>query len=248
MGEFLLLTLVGAVHGRQNLSAGVALFSEIVEGLNILGEAGSSIPGPGIDKLVANAGVRPHSLAHRFYVCADRLGDNPKVMKVEAHPIPEHPRPRRVVGRVALVGDAAGYVTKCSGEGIYFAAKSGRMAAEEIVALTEGGSRLPTEREIKDTYLKKYDAAYGPTYLVLDLLQKVFYTNNGAREAFVDMCASDYVQKVTFDSYLYKTVQGNNPVEDVKLLFNTIGSLIKGNAIAKPDSTFNNPVESMKRL
>merc|ERR1719361_3035711 len=79
-----------------------------------------------------------------------------KVIKVEAHPIPEHPRPRRVVGRVALVGDAAGYVTKCSGEGIYFAAKSGRMAAEEIVALTQGGSRLPTEREIKDPYLKKY--------------------------------------------------------------------------------------------
>ncbi len=35
----------------------------------------------------------------------------------------EHPRPRRVKGRVTLVGDAAGYVTKCSGEGIYFAAK-----------------------------------------------------------------------------------------------------------------------------
>lgn len=33
-----------------------------------------------------------------------------EVIKVEAHPIPEHPRPRRVVGRVALVGDAAGYV------------------------------------------------------------------------------------------------------------------------------------------
>ncbi|MEB3183150.1 MAG: geranylgeranyl reductase, partial [Cyanobacteriota bacterium] len=57
-----------------------------------------------------------------------------EVIKVEAHPIPEHPRPRRVVGRMALVGDAAGYVTKSSGEGIYFAAKSGRMCAEEIVA------------------------------------------------------------------------------------------------------------------
>merc|ERR1712060_999997 len=180
--------------------------------------------------------------------CADRLGPDPKVIKVEAHPIPEHPRPRRVVGRVALVGDAAGYVTKCSGEGIYFAAKSGRMAAEEIVALSQGGARMPTEQEIKDTYLKKYDAKYGPTYLVLDILQKVFYTNNGAREAFVDMCASDYVQKVTFDSYLYKTVQGNNPVEDVKLLFNTIGSIIKGNAIAKPDKVIDNPVESLKRL
>ncbi|KAK6803991.1 hypothetical protein RDI58_001775 [Solanum bulbocastanum] len=52
-----------------------------------------------------------------------------EVIKVEAHPIPQHPRPIRV----ALVGDAAGYVTNCSGEGIYFAAKSGRMCREAIV-------------------------------------------------------------------------------------------------------------------
>ena len=38
-----------------------------------------------------------------------------KIIRVEAHPIPEHPRPRRCKGRVALIGDAAGYVTKCSG-------------------------------------------------------------------------------------------------------------------------------------
>ena len=62
-----------------------------------------------------------------------------KIIRVEAHPIPEHPRPRRVKGRVALVGDAAGYVTKCSGEGIYFAAKSGRMCAEAVVAASEQG-------------------------------------------------------------------------------------------------------------
>ena len=40
-----------------------------------------------------------------------------KIIRTEAHPIPEHPRPRRIKDRVALVGDAAGYVTKCSGEG-----------------------------------------------------------------------------------------------------------------------------------
>ena len=50
-----------------------------------------------------------------------------EIIKVEAHPIPEHPRPRPIRGRVALVGDALGTVTKSSGEGIYFAAKSGRM-------------------------------------------------------------------------------------------------------------------------
>jgi len=171
-----------------------------------------------------------------------------KIIKVEAHPIPEHYRPRRVQGRMVLVGDAAGYVTKCSGEGIYFAAKSGRMAAEEIVSLMKNGSRLPTQEEIEDTYLSKYDKAYGPTYTVLDILQKVFYSNNGAREAFVELCNSKYVQQVTFDSYLYKKVQGNNPLDDIKLLGETIGCLIKGYADAKPDAVFSNPVESQKRL
>jgi geranylgeranyl reductase len=171
-----------------------------------------------------------------------------KIIKVEAHPIPEHYRPRRVQGRIALVGDAAGYVTKCSGEGIYFAAKSGRMAAEEIVKLMRNGSRLPTQEEIEKTYLAKYDKAYGPTYFVLDALQKVFYTNNGAREAFVELCNSKYVQQVTFDSYLYKRVQGNNPLDDLKLLGETIGCLMKGYVNAKPDAEFSNPVESLKRI
>ena len=67
-----------------------------------------------------------------------------KIIRVEAHPIPEHPRPRRAQGRVALVGDAAGYVTKCSGEGIYFAAKSGRMAAEAIVTGSQNGAWPPS--------------------------------------------------------------------------------------------------------
>ena len=60
------------------------------------------------------------------------------VNQVEAHPIPEHMRPRRVVDRAALVGDAAGYVTKCSGEGIYFAAKSGRMAGQAVSKVVSG--------------------------------------------------------------------------------------------------------------
>ena len=137
---------------------------------------------------------------------------------------------------------------KCSGEGIYFAAKSGRMAAEEIVKLMDGGKRLPTQAQIEETYLKKYDKAYGPTYFVLDALQKVFYSNNGAREAFVELCNSKYVQQVTFDSYLYKKVQGNNPLDDLKLLGETIGCLIKGYANAKPDAVFSNPIESQKRI
>jgi len=154
-----------------------------------------------------------------------------EIIKVEAHPIPEHPRPRRVVGRVALVGDAAGYVTKSSGEGIYFAAKSGRMCAETIVEISNKGARIPTEEEIK-IYLKRWDKAYGITYKVLDILQRVFYRSDATREAFVEMCADRDVQKLTFDSYLYKTVVPANPFVQMKITAKTIGSLLRGNALA----------------
>ncbi|WP_449416504.1 geranylgeranyl diphosphate reductase [Phormidium nigroviride] len=154
-----------------------------------------------------------------------------KIIKVEAHPIPEHPRPRRVVGRVALVGDAAGYVTKSSGEGIYFAAKSGRMCAETIVEISANGTRIPTEEELK-LYLKRWDKKYGMTYKVLDILQRVFYRSDATREAFVEMCADRDVQRLTFDSYLYKTVVPANPFVQMKITAKTIGSLLRGNALA----------------
>lgn len=154
-----------------------------------------------------------------------------KIIRVEAHPIPEHPRPRRVVGRVALVGDAAGTVTKSSGEGIYFAAKSARMCAETIVEFSEKGRRIPTEADLK-VYLKRWDRQYGLTYRVLDILQTVFYRTDATREAFVEMCSDIDVQKLTFDSYLYKTVVPANPLVQLKITAKTIGSLIRGNALA----------------
>merc|ERR1712087_832252 len=88
-----------------------------------------------------------------------------EIIRVEAHPIPEHPRPWRTKDRCTLIGDAAGYVTKCSGE--------------------------------------------------------------------------EYVQKVTFDSYLYKTVQGNDPIGDLKLGWKTLTSLWNYNK---------NPAPPMRKL
>lgn len=154
-----------------------------------------------------------------------------EIIKVEAHPIPEHPRPRRVRGRVALVGDAAGTVTKSSGEGIYFAAKSARMCAETIVETSNNGASIPTEADLK-LYLKRWDKKYGMTYTVLDILQRVFYRSDATREAFVEMCADLDVQRMTFDSYLYKTVVPANPLVQLKVTAKTIGSLLRGNALA----------------
>jgi geranylgeranyl reductase len=190
---------------------------------------------PKYDHVAVGTGTVVNKTAIKQYQQATRDRSKVKteggtIIRVEAHPIPEHPRPRRVKGRVALVGDAAGYVTKCSGEGIYFAAKSGRMAAEAIVEGSAQGQRMVGEAAFR-SYLDKWDRKYWATYKVLDILQKVFYRSNPAREAFVEMCESDYVQKMTFDSYLYKTVVPGNPLDDVKLLVDTVGSLLRGNAL-----------------
>lgn len=186
---------------------------------------------PKCDHVAVGTGTVTHKSDIKKFQLATRTRamdkiEGGKIIRVEAHPIPEHPRPKRVQGRVALVGDAAGYVTKCSGEGIYFAAKSGRMCAEAIVEGSENGKRLVDEGDLRK-YLEKWDKKYWPTYKVLDVLQKVFYRSDPAREAFVEMCADEYVQKMTFDSYLYKTVVPGNPLDDLKLAVRTVGCLVR---------------------
>ena len=156
-----------------------------------------------------------------------------KVIKVEAHPIPEHPRPVRVRGRVALVGDAAGYVTKCSGEGIYFAAKSGRVCGNAVVKASDGGEKMIDECDLRREYLKLWDAEYVSTFRFLDLLQRVFYGSNAGREALVELCGDEYVQRMTFESYLYKKLAKGRVWEDAKLVMNTIGSLVRCNIVGR---------------
>lgn len=155
-----------------------------------------------------------------------------EVIKVEAHPIPEHPRPRRVRGRVALVGDAAGYVTKCSGEGIYFAAKSGRMCGEAVVRAWRSSGAV-TEEELRREYLRRWDESFRGMFRFLDVLQNVFYGSNVGREALVELCGDEYVQRMTFDSYLYKKMAAGAWWEDVGLAARTVGSLARAGVIGK---------------
>ncbi|KIY94356.1 geranylgeranyl reductase [Monoraphidium neglectum] len=109
------------------------------------------------------------------------------------------------------------------------------MAAEAIVEASEGGKKMCGEGALRN-YLDKWDRKYWATYKVLDILQKVFYRSNPAREAFVELCDDGYVQKMTFDSYLYKTVVPGNPLDDVKLLVRTVTSIVRANALRSKDS------------
>ena len=117
------------------------------------------------------------------------------------------------------------------------------MCAEQIVVASANGTKVPTEKDLK-VYLKKWDRKYGATYKVLEILQNIFYRNDAAREAFVEMCDDKDVQRLTFDSYLYKRVVLMNPWQQLKLTLLTLGSVLRGNALAPADYR---PVDSAVR-
>uniref|UniRef100_A0A0A9G698 Uncharacterized protein n=1 Tax=Arundo donax TaxID=35708 RepID=A0A0A9G698_ARUDO len=79
------------------------------------------------------------------------------------------PAPRRRARRAA-----ARYVTQCSGEGIYFAAKSGRLCGQ---AMAEEWARTGTVMEagLRQGYLWRWDDDFLLMFRFLDLLQRVFY-------------------------------------------------------------------------
>ncbi len=56
--------------------------------------------------------------------------------------------------------------------------------------------RSPTASQAQGAR-RDFDKACGPTYAVLDMLQQAFYNSSPAREAFVEMRESEYVQQVT---------------------------------------------------
>ncbi|KAJ0890527.1 putative geranylgeranyl diphosphate reductase [Helianthus annuus] len=112
------------------------------------------------------------------------------------------------------------------------------MCGEAIVKASEGGHRMIDESDLKREYLKEWDSRYKMTFRFLDLLQHVFYGSNAAREALVELCGDEYVQRMTFESYLYKKLAKGNSWEDFKMVSNTIGSLIRCKLVGKHMEAF----------
>ncbi len=117
---------------------------------------------------------------------------------VEAAKLPMHPRKQFVQDRAMLVGDAAGLVTPSNGEGIFFAMKSGKMAAETLSAHI-----LNDAMKLYD-YEKTFRKLYNQIFTGLGIMQSIYYRNDRLRESFVAICRDKHVQQITFDSYLYK--------------------------------------------
>jgi len=173
---------------------------------------------PKSDHVAVGTGCRPEH-ANRSYAFLEgvkkRAGSKLRGARrilLEGHPLPMSRNKKLVFGRVMLVGDAGGMVAHTSGEGIYFSMAAGRMASQTI------GNFFGFKEKL-ETYEKQWQKRYGAMFDFLEFLEKVSYTSNRKREWFTDMCRVSTVQKLTFDSYLFKDLATVKPHDHINLAF-----------------------------
>lgn len=124
-----------------------------------------------------------------------------EIFMQEAHALPMHPRPQIAFDRAMLIGDAAGLVVGTSGEGIYWAMKSGQLAAQ-VLAESLPDTSLRALRRYQQTWWRSYRTMYS----FLRWLQRWGYGNRRQMEVFTDMCRNRDVQQLTFESYMHKNM------------------------------------------
>jgi geranylgeranyl diphosphate/geranylgeranyl-bacteriochlorophyllide a reductase len=133
-----------------------------------------------------------------------RLGpalDGGRLLLREAHALPMEPRKQMAFDRAMLIGDAAGLVVHTSGEGIYWAMKSGELAAQTLARHLDA----PSARNLR-AYERQWWRQYGTMYSFLRWLQWWGYGNERQMEVFTEMCRNGDVQRLTFDSYMHKNM------------------------------------------
>ncbi|MFG5407498.1 lycopene cyclase family protein [Piscinibacter sakaiensis] len=145
-----------------------------------------------------------------------------QTLRREGAPIPMKPLPRWDDGRhVVLAGDAAGVVAPASGEGIYYAMASGRMAAEALGQFLRSGDA----RALKAPR-RAFMREHGRVFWVLGLMQRFWYLDENRRERFVGICRDRDVQRLTFEAYMHKRLVRARPLAHLRIFLMDLAHLL----------------------
>lgn len=179
-------------------------------------------PHGGHTSIGTGTAVKGHNIreATRALKLAAGLGDC-RVIRREGAPLPLKPMKRWDNGRnVLLAGDAAGTVAPSSGEGIYYAMLCGRLSADAV----HNSLRTNSGRALADAR-RTFMRAHGRVFLILGIMQKIWYRNDKLREKFVAMCADPDVQRLTWESYLNKKLVRRDPLAHLRVFFKDLAKL-----------------------
>lgn len=97
---------------------------------------------------------------------------------------------KTVTERIMLVGDSAGFVSPATGEGIYYAIETGKIAAEVVHDISRGEARDTRE------YERRWKGNIGKEMRVSSFLANLMFNSERNMETVVQMAASDEVMAV----------------------------------------------------
>lgn len=145
-----------------------------------------------------------------------------EIVRTEGAPLPYKPAPRWDNGKdVVLAGDAAGAVAPSSGEGIYYAMLSGKLAAEAAVEVLATGN-VRALAGVRKRFMKDH----GQVFWILGIMQHFWYRNDKRRERFVKICADKDVQRLTWQGYMEKKLVKADHAAHAKIFFKDLAHLV----------------------
>jgi geranylgeranyl reductase len=163
------------------------------------------------------------SMRHAVATLRGRSGmAEAKTIRREGAPIPLRTLKRWDDGRnVILAGDAAGCVAPSSGEGIYYAMLTGRLAGEAVLQTLQTGDarHLSSAR-------KRFMRAHGRIFWVLGIMQWFWYSSDRRRERFVSICSDPDVQHLTWEAYMHKRLVRARPAAHMRIFFKDLAHLL----------------------
>ncbi len=112
-----------------------------------------------------------------------------------------------------ICGDAAGFVDPLTGEGIYFAAESGRLAAESVLrAFSKGDFSFKDYRKnVKKTFGKELKFAWLTSLIFYSFKDKIFphlLKNSHAAKVAADLLSGNITYSKAFKEFLLSPLKG----------------------------------------
>jgi len=131
-----------------------------------------------------------------------------------------------ITKRIMLIGDAGGFVSPATGEGIYYAIETGQMAARTVSDIVQG-----KVVDVKD-YQKKWKRTIGKQLKVSNFLANMMFDSEANMEMVVQMAASDNYMRdrmveligglrsyTELRNAIMKRVLTKHPMKGLRLLF-----------------------------
>ncbi|MFW9908196.1 MAG: geranylgeranyl reductase family protein [Candidatus Thorarchaeota archaeon] len=121
---------------------------------------------------------------------SERYSVNVDLSETTAMRVPlKGPIKRTITGRTLLTGDAAGFVSPCTGEGIYYAIRSGQIAADAVADTLEG------KADHIRTYEQRWKKDIGNDLGVGNFLANLLFKKQKNMEHAIQMGVGDEVMR-----------------------------------------------------